>query len=165
MTGIKYILLDGALWQEDMEIARQYNAPRCSLYRGKPAEELDNVAPYLFCVSDDKDFEEWVNAKEQKYPVERRTVRLSSSLNIDELRKHLRRFLRVKKENGSFLYYRFYDPKVVACTFPNLTEDQLNEFFSGVNEVVHFSDVLREKRTYINSEGKFVVNVEPEFIM
>jgi hypothetical protein len=159
----KYILLDGALWQEDMEIARQYDAPRCSLFRGKPAEELNNVAPYLFCVSDDNDLEEWVNVKEQKHPIERRFLRLTSHLDIDGLRKHLRRFLRVKKENGKFLYYRFYDPKVIACTLPHLAEEQLQEFFCGITEVVHFSDVLHEKRTYTYADGKCVISIEPKF--
>ena len=164
MTDIySYLLLDGALWAEDMELARQSGAPYRSLFRGKPAEELNNVAPYLFSVSDREDFEKWVNAREQKDPVARRTVRLTSNLDLDELRKHLRRFLRVKRENGSFLYYRYYDPKVIACTLPNLTEEQLIEFFSGIFEITHFSDVLHEKRTYTCSNGELNIDVEPDY--
>lgn len=158
-----YLLLDGALWAEDMELARQSGAPYKSLFRGKPAEELNNVAPYLFSVSDHKDFENWVNAREQKAPIDRRTVRLTSDLDLDGLRKHLRRFLRIKRENGSFLYYRYYDAKVIACTLPNLTKEQLIEFFAGIFEITHFSDVLHEKRTYTCSNGELNINVEPNY--
>ncbi|MCC8035021.1 MAG: DUF4123 domain-containing protein [Rikenellaceae bacterium] len=160
-----YLILDGALWKEDMELALQSGSPNRSLYRGKPAEELYRVAPYLFELSGCDDFEKWVNRRESKDPLGRRTLRMVSDLPIDELRKHLRRFLRVKKENGKILYYRFYDPKTISCTLPNLTPEQLEELFRGVNVLFHFTDILKEKRSYVYRDGKLEINVENDYIL
>lgn len=140
-----------------------YDRAPCFRDRGKPAEELNNVAPYIFAISNHQDFEKWVDSRERKDPIARRTVRLTSELDLDELRRHLRRFLRVKKENGSFLYYRYYDPKVIAYTFPNLTDEQLNEFFAGISEIIHFSDTLHQKRMYTYLDGKLVMKIESNF--
>jgi hypothetical protein len=49
MTTVnKYLLLDGAIWLEDMGIARQHTSLYHSLYRGEVAEKLYEVriAPF-----------------------------------------------------------------------------------------------------------------------
>ena len=155
MTHInKDILIDGALWVEDMKLAKQFNAPYCSLYRGKPAEELNDVAPYLFCISDNKDFEDWINARERKYPIERRTLRLASELDMESLRKHLRRFLRMRTETGMYIYSRFYDPYVLNCLLPNLTQAQLDEFLTPIDFLITEDARINERRTFRLSADK-----------
>lgn len=157
-TVYSYILLDGALWQEDMDPARQAGASYRSLYRGKPAEELGSVAPYLFLLSGNKSFEEWVNNRVQRDPESRRVLRLESTLDIDELRRHLRRFLRVKTEDGKWLLFRLYDPYVINCVIPNLSDVQFNSLFQGIACIITEDGRINERRTfYLSPQGELII--------
>jgi hypothetical protein len=149
-----YVLIDAALWQEDAYIAKQHGTLYRSLYCGKPAVELINVAPYLFCVPENNDFEKWVNGKVEKSPVERRLLRIASSLDMEGLRRHLRRFLRMKKQAGGYMYSRFYDPYMANCFLPNLTQPQLNEFFVSVECLITEDVRINERRIFSLSPSK-----------
>ncbi|WP_029904910.1 DUF4123 domain-containing protein [Prevotella sp. 10(H)] len=127
-----YVLIDGALWEDDLYIAKQKNILYRSLYRGTMSEQLDSIAPYLFSLEQNGEFEKWI--KEQD-PIKRRVTWIHSSSNIDALRKHLRRFLRMKTELGSYIYFRFYDPYVIDYTLPCFTREQLMEFFKEINYI------------------------------
>jgi hypothetical protein len=150
--NLNYTLLDGAVWQEDMEIARLYNASYHSLFRGSSAENWNEVAPYLFCcASDTEEFNEWVENKEQESPLERRVMRLTSSLDLDGLRKHLRRFLRVKNEDRKWLFFRFYDPFVMMDAFPHLTAEQQTEFMSQIASIQWTNPITKEVENIENT--------------
>ncbi|NDV65231.1 DUF4123 domain-containing protein [Bacteroides sp. 224] len=151
-----YVLIDAALWGTDIDILLldptiQYR----SLFRGSTGEELWSVAPYLVDISTN---EKLVQTIKEKDPIERRVTWLSSSLDIDELRKHLRRFLRMRKEDKSYIYFRFYDPYVVNVVFPNLTAEQSIDFFKVINYIITDDKRINERRFfYISSERKLEI--------
>jgi hypothetical protein len=140
-----YVLIDGALWGSDLEKAKQQNKNRCSLYRGATGKELDSNAPYLFYVEADSEFEKWV--KEQD-PVKKRVIWLHSSAMLEELRKHLRHFLRIKNEKGEFIYFAFYDPLAFNCVFPHLTEVQRRDFFKEINYILTEDSKIDDRRVF-----------------
>ena len=141
-----YVLIDAALWGTNIDmILMDESVTYRSLFRGSTGEELWSVAPYLVSVSDN---EELVNKIKKQDPVERRVTWLQSSENIDDLRKHLRRFLRMKREDGSYIYFRFYDPFVVNAVFPNLSQEQVCEFFEKIEYIITEDPRLEEKRIY-----------------
>lgn len=127
-----FVLIDAALWGAEIEVAKGFHSNFKSLFRGKAGEELSNVAPFLFSVQPQSDFANWLKYRINKDAENRRVLWIRSSATLDELRKHFRRFLRVKKEDGSYMFFRFYDPYVIMAVFPQLTEKQQNDFLSCV---------------------------------
>lgn len=151
-----YVLIDAALWEDDISaVFENMLTPYRSLFRGSTGEELWNVAPYLVDISKDEEFVESIKEKDS---ITRRVTWLSSSLDIDALRKHLRRFLRMKKEDGSYMYFRFYDPFVISSVFPNLTPEQSADFFNDIDYIIA-DDVRIGKRYifYMSSEQKMEI--------
>ncbi len=139
-----FVLIDAALWGDEIEVAKGFHSNFRSLFRGEAGEELDNVAPFLFSVEPQSDFANWLKYRIGKDPENRRVLWISSSATLDGLRKHFRRFLRVKKEDGGYIYFRFYDPYVIMTVFPHLTEKQQNDFLSSI-ESVHWQYPLSEE--------------------
>jgi len=154
-----YVLIDAALWEEDIDRAKQLCKDYRSLFRGKGAEELQSVAPFLFAVAKESDFEKWVQSKADKKQAAKRVTWLSSEASMDDLRKHLRRFLRVKDETGNFMYFRFYDPMVLPYILPNLTEEQLKEFFSMLNYMKVSKDAFGEEKVFHFSKATCKLNI------
>src|SRR5436305_10083170 len=54
----------------------------------------------------------------------------------DDLKKHFRKFLLVKTEDGKELYFRFYDPRVLRIFLPTCDVAQLKEFFGPVEKFI-----------------------------
>ncbi|WP_165024391.1 DUF4123 domain-containing protein [Dysgonomonas sp. ZJ279] len=152
-----YVLIDAALWKEDIEIIFDKVSYR-SLFRGSVGEELWSVAPYLVDITSNDGLAERIKEKD---PIERRVTWLSSSANIDDLRKHLRRFLRMKQENGSFIYFRFYDPFVLNYILPNLVQDQLTVFFVNIDYIITEDIRIGERRiSYLSDENELQTKYE-----
>lgn len=143
-----YLLLDGALWQEDLENAIMCNVDMRSLYRGQTAIDMWNISPYLFKVEPQSEFTKWVTKRIVSEPEQRRVTWVHSDADIDALRKHFRRFLRVMREGGGYLYFRFYDPMVLSYVLPNLTDEQLSQFFELINYVTIWDKSSNEKKSY-----------------
>src|SRR5437870_4817921 len=81
----------------------------CSLYGGTTADELQEVAPYLVAIGDNLELLEKLVGQGWGRSW---GVYLSSPLPCEELRRHLRKFLKVRTEDGEELYFRFYDQRV-----------------------------------------------------
>lgn len=94
-----------------------------SLYRGDAEEVYADIAPYLVHV-DSEALLEWILA----YSVtEGWGILLSSAEPLDVVRRHLRQFLRVLDPQGTPMYFRFYDPRVLPRFLPTCSADQLNQ--------------------------------------
>lgn len=60
-------------------------------------------------------------------------------LRIDDaanLRHHLRKFLKVRDEQGRRLLFRYYDPRVLRTYLPTCTPDELTQVFGPVHSFV-----------------------------
>jgi hypothetical protein len=121
LDGARVFDLPGILSAESVQFE--------SLYEGGEGDELREVAPYLVALNgatvclerlvSDGWGRSW-------------GVYLSCNLPFDEVRHHLRKFLKVKTENGQLLYFRFYDPRVLRVFLPTCTQQQLTEFFGPI---------------------------------
>jgi len=149
-----YVLIDAALWDTDINMLfLDEKIIYKSLFRGSTGEKLWSVAPYLVDISSN---EKLVKQIKEMNPVERRVMWLSSSLNIDELRKHLRRFLRMKKEDGDYIYFRFYDPFVANTVFPNLSHEQAVQFFEKIDYLIADDIRINERHIFYLSSDKIL---------
>ena len=152
MPSPNYVLIDAALWESDIDVFLGKDTPmHKSLFKGLTGEQLWNVAPYLISISSNEEFVETIRGKD---PIERRVTWLYSTENMRDLRKHLRRFLRIKQEDGSFIYFRFYDPYVVNSIFPDLSKEQAIEFFGKIEYIATEDARIGEKHTFRLSSDK-----------
>lgn len=128
-----YAVLDGA---RDRRIHRMVAASeldwRC-LYAGDLPAELREVAPYLAHMRPDAQVTHqtisagWGRAW---------GIWLVSAAPFEQLRRHLRRFLRVQDPQGRRLLFRYYDPVVLATFLPTCTERELAELFGPIDAFV-----------------------------
>lgn len=117
-------------------VSRSYREKSC-LFAGKLDSELERVAPFLLelqpadSITDEILLRGWTDA----WGI---LVRTESSFR--SLRRHLRTFLRVRAENGRFLMFRYYDPRVMSSYLPTCTPDELEKIFGDdIAEVFCFS--------------------------
>lgn len=152
MLPPNYVLIDAALWSADISIFLEDSTITYkSLFRGSSGEKLWSVAPYLIDVSSN---DELVKSIKRKDPIERRVTWLYSTENIEDLRKHLRRFLRMKQGDDSYIYFRFYDPYVVNAVFPNFTNEQAIDFFEKIEYIVTEDARIGKKQIFRLSSRK-----------
>lgn len=55
---------------------------------------------------------------------------------METLRRHFRRLLHVRSEDGEKLYFRYYDPRVLRLYLPSCTSVELKEVFGPVGRFV-----------------------------
>lgn len=139
-----YVIIDGCIWNEYLDKALQINDNTCSLFRGEAVEEMRDVAPHLFAIETGSEFEKWLVVESK----DKRILWLRSEATLEELQRHLRRFLRVSYKKRGMLYFRFYDPVSLWATLPALTEMQLKEFFDKINYVVADDCEIVERRVF-----------------
>jgi hypothetical protein len=68
---------------------------------------------------------------------------------LEEVRRHLRRFLRVRDESGRHLLFRYYDPVVLAMFLPTCTPAELRELYGPIDAFLVEADhgsAVRELR-------------------
>lgn len=123
------LIIDAAQLTSEVEIAFQLNPRNISLYRGESEETLKDIAPSLFSFERDSSFSDWFfdNGWGKSWG-----VLLTSDSSMEELHKHFRKFLLVQSYDGSEMYFRFYDPRVLRIFLPTCDEEQLLEFFGPV---------------------------------
>jgi hypothetical protein len=101
-----------------------------SLYEGKQADYLMDVAPYLVLLSENTNFletllrEGWGKSW---------GVFVASEADLTALRGHLRRFLLVRTPKGSLVYFRYYDPRVLRVYLPTCNAAETQYLFGPIN--------------------------------
>jgi hypothetical protein len=124
-----YALLDGA---RDPSIHRSVlgsGLPWACLYAGKLSGEIAAVAPYLVRLARDDGFTGDLLARWGSSW----GVLLSAGVDLERLRRHFRRMLRVETEDGRTLLFRFYDPRVLRVYLPTCFASELESFFGPVS--------------------------------
>jgi hypothetical protein len=128
-AGKLYAVVDPAREDRLLVLMRE-SVDRCqSLYEGVEGLAMSEVAPYLIHVAPDSSLlahlimEGWTK---------RWGIYFVSDDSFADARRHLRRLLMVEDENGQPLYFRFYDPRVLAAFLPTCTEQQRGAVFGDI---------------------------------
>jgi hypothetical protein len=126
-TGPKYAILDGARDKRIASLA-QGELVRC-LYRGTLPREVTDAAPHLMRLwpgnePTERFFKQGWN--------ESWGVLLAYTGPIKVLYRHLRKFLRVRGENGRAFAFRYYDPRVLRVYLPTCTPAEMERFFGPI---------------------------------
>lgn len=127
-----YAVLDAARTPRILTVLREAVEPHRSLYEGAAGDPLEEVAPYLVgpMTKDSRLLEQLVREGFSR----RWGIFCASALPFIEVRRHLRRFLMVEREDtGERVYFRFYDPGVLRVFLSSGSVRQLDALFgSGV---------------------------------
>lgn len=122
--------LDGAHDERINLWVRAGNQPWACLYAGQIADELVEVAPYLVRLKSP-------HAGSQRLLEHGWSrswgVYLTCAAPLAELRRHLRRYLRVATEDGQRMLFRFHDPRVLRLYLPTCTPRELEDFFGPID--------------------------------
>ena len=126
-------MLDGA---RDPRIRRwvlDTRAPSWCLYRGTLPAPLEDAAPWLLRLVPGHSYVEqfFVRGWHRSWG-----ILLASAAPSRELRRHLRRFLRVRTEDGRILAFRYYDPRVLRAYLPTCTPAEIGAFFGPISCMV-----------------------------
>ena len=126
-----YAVLDAAHDKNIYPFVLNCGMPFCSLYRGKAELELEWVAPYLLYLAPGSPAmtqliaQGWANSW---------GIFLTCSQPMPEIRKQLRRSLKVSIEGGrEQVYFRFYDPRVLRVFLPIAELVQIAEFAGPIS--------------------------------
>jgi hypothetical protein len=101
------------------------------LYQGNAAEDFYAIAPYI--VEADEELLHWISENVSMNPW---GILLSSPEPIQIVRRHLRKFLFVKSPEGKELYFRFYDPRVIATFLDSCTVEDALTFFGPIQSIL-----------------------------
>ncbi len=140
------VVLDAARSERVLPVLRASRAQHASLYDGWKAQELAEVAPYLAEVTEASPLwdallgEPWGDAW---------GVWARSEAAFDDVRRHLRRFLRVQGEDGRRMLFRWYDPRVLRVYLPTCTADERRVFFGPVSAYVTEGDAPRSALRFV----------------
>jgi hypothetical protein len=113
-------------------VAASELATRC-LYAGALPPELLEVAPYVVHMRPGTRLTRKVLASGWGRAW---GIWLVSAAEIEALRRHLRRFLRVRTEGGRRLLFRYYDPLVLASFLPTCSSTELATLFGPVDAFI-----------------------------
>jgi hypothetical protein len=100
-----------------------------SLYQGDIGESLAHVSPYLLALQQGEPNSCWFAEAGfgQSWG-----LFIATPIGFDELRRHLRKFNIVYREDRAPLVFRFYDPRVLRQFLPTCTAGELRRFFGPI---------------------------------
>lgn len=133
MSIAHYILLDAARMDENLDKATELNHENLCLFSGKGEEYLKTVSPYLFDNSVNEELEKWFIDFGWGHSW---GVFVVSKIMFAEVFKHFRKLLVVKTESNEEMFFRFYDPRVLAAFLPTCYKEQLIEFFGPIEKFI-----------------------------
>lgn len=142
-----YAVLDAARDEEILPLLQESPDAVRSLYDGAKGDAMAEVAPYL--VQLDRDG--WLLEVLSQNWGRGWGIYLSCPLSLPEVRHHLRHFLRVQEEGSTkFLYFRFYDPRVLRVFIPSCTDQQLIQFYGPIRRF-WMENEDRQPLSFLNS--------------
>lgn len=127
--GRLYAVLDAAQSDRIVPLLQDSHLQYQSLYEGRAAEALGNIAPFLVAIPKPCAFLATVVAEgwDKNWG-----IFLHCDLSFPMVRKHLRYFLTVETESGKRLLFRYYDPRILEVFLPTCDREQEEELFGPV---------------------------------
>lgn len=124
-----YSVLDGASVPNLFDRLHENEPEYACLYRGELKPDLAETAPYLVRLSPDTPFTEWVLSEGWG---NHWGIFASAPVELEDLRKHFRKFLMVKTSEGKQVYFRYYDPRVLRVYLPTCNAEETKLLFGPV---------------------------------
>jgi hypothetical protein len=107
------------------------------LLRGTLEPDMAEVAPYLVQARARSEFAEWVVGTGWG---RHWGSFVSSRAGFPQLRDHLRALTLIYRRDGTPLYFRYYDPRVLRVFLPTCAPAQLKQMFGPVDAFIAESE-------------------------
>ena len=127
---LTYAVLDGANVPDLLDHLVSDTPPNVCLYRGELEPDMAEVAPYLVQLSPDSPFAEWLLREGWGKSW---GIFVRAGIELEDLRRHFRRFLIVHDPEGEPMYFRYYDPRVLRVFLPTCNSEELTTMFGPVS--------------------------------
>jgi hypothetical protein len=124
-----YALLDAAREPSVLKVILESKEEHQSLYEGPQGSQLAHFAPYLVRVPQKSAL---LDTLAQQAWSKSWGVFVTCDMPLKELRTHFRHFLTVKLPDGSQVYFRYYDPRVLRLFLPTCLPEETTQFFGPV---------------------------------
>jgi hypothetical protein len=124
-----YALLDAAREPSVLKVILESKEEHQSLYEGPQGAQLAHFAPYLVRVPQKSLLLDTL--AEQAWS-KSWGVFVTCDMPLKDLRTHFRHFLTVKLPDGSQVYFRYYDPRVLRLFLPTCLPEETTQFFGPV---------------------------------
>lgn len=130
-----YAVLDGARDPRIAPLVRTSGVPHCCLYSGDLSPALHQAAPFLAVLMPESPFFHQLLAQGwgKSWGI---FVEAPADLTFNDIRKHLRSLLRVQDEQGRYLVFRFYDPRVLRQYLPTCSPPEALQVFGGIQRLL-----------------------------
>jgi Domain of unknown function (DUF4123) len=128
-----FAVLDNARDERIYDALEDCVLPKGCLFAGNVAFSLLRAAPFLVELRRESSFtrllirEGWGNSW---------GVFLRSGAGFEEVRHHVRHFLRAKDESGRKMLFRWYDPRVLRVYLPTCEPHELEFFFGPIERFI-----------------------------
>lgn len=142
-----FAILDATKFGAGASEIEACNMPFRSMFIGKAAKELADIAPYIVQLDPLNRFTRRLFKHDPSLPEEMTSMHLwhrepgiyvRTRLTMDALWRHFRRFTRVRDERGTWFVLRFYDPNVVLDMAEHLEQSNRRRFFVPDIELIVF---------------------------
>lgn len=126
----QYTLLDPARMGSDFGKAYDLSIEGIALRTSIQPEDFETITPHLLPCEVESQLYNWIttDGKGDSWG-----IFVKSELDLEPLVEQLQKLLIVSMEtNGRWVYFRFYDPRVLRGFLPGCEKKQLEELFTGV---------------------------------
>ena len=127
--AVLYAILDGASVPRLRDSLDEHGPEYVCLYRGELEADLADAAPYLVRLEPESPFTAWVFAEGWG---RHWGVFAYAEADLITMRKHFRRFLMVALPDDRRVYFRYYDPRVLAVYLPTCNAEEAATIFGPV---------------------------------
>ena len=124
-----YAVVDGASAPDLLDKLYGLQPEFACLYRGELAPDLAEVAPYLVRLEAGSEFADWLIGEGWG---RHWCVFAASRGEMRALRRHFQKLVIVYDTEGTPLYFRFYDPRVLRRFLPTCSGEELATVFGPV---------------------------------
>ncbi|WP_224362836.1 DUF4123 domain-containing protein [Hyalangium versicolor] len=124
-----YAVLDGARDERIRSLIAASTLVHASLYAGEQPMGLLSVSPFLVRLdrANPDAASLWEHAWGKGWG-----IFLEAPGPLEQVRRQLRKFLRVEDPHGRLMYFRYYDPRVLKAFLSACTEDERQEFHGPI---------------------------------
>jgi pSer/pThr/pTyr-binding forkhead associated (FHA) protein len=124
-----YALLDASREPSVLKVILESKEEYQSLFEGAQGAQLAHFAPYLIRIPQKSPLIETLTHQAWSKSW---GVFLTCDQPLKDLRTHFRHFLTVNLPDGSQVYFRYYDPRVLRLFLPTCLPEETTQFFGPV---------------------------------
>ena len=149
-----YAIIDAAKVDQFVQIIGTSDLEHLCLFQGEAQNELEDVAPWIVRLEYGNKFTRHLFSFDGKTPwfLADKDVGMyfRSSQSLVELKRHFRKYTKVKDESGKWYYFRFWEPRWARNLLTAMSKEDLEQFFEPIDTALVMSWSNVEQRLHLS---------------